>query len=193
MAPLSCLNDFQMVSCSKSSHVPLAPTRACSPGQTLPPQAHGHPGGAVLGRQLPPQLSAARLAVPAGSSGATREDFSKIFSKNLIFAVARQGEFFSLRVGSQEEHCLPCSQRSPRGAEGHLPFTSFRCIFSCPWVSPESPLGPLAPSTSAAGVPRQAPAVLRGSPGRVRAPLSPPQPGSTAHPSKAEANKRFPR
>lgn len=66
MEPLSSPNDFQMVPCSKSSYVPLAPTGARFPGQTLPPQAHGHPGGGggVCFREAapPPQLSAARLA-----------------------------------------------------------------------------------------------------------------------------------
>lgn len=66
MEPLSSPNDFQMVPCSKSSYIPLAPTGARSPGQTLPPQAHGHPGGgSVLGRQLPPPA----LCSKAGCAG----------------------------------------------------------------------------------------------------------------------------
>lgn len=96
--------------------------------------------------------------------------FSKIFSKNWIFAVAMQGEFFSSRAGSQEEHCLPHLEERE----------TFPFLLSCSWVSAEQRArqGPPAPSASAIGVPppaapRGAPTEPQGSPGRVRAPPQP--------------------
>lgn len=88
---------------------PTSPSLRPEPAPLPRPCHHkptGSPGGAGFGRQLPPQLSAFRLSVPAGSSGATREDFSQICYKNLIFVVAGQGEF-SLFPGGIAGGALP--------------------------------------------------------------------------------------
>jgi len=106
---------------STSSHVPLAPAGAQTPGQTLPPQAHGHPRG------LPPPPVLHSQAVPVGTAW---EDFSQICYKNLIFVVARQGEFFSFRVGSREERRLPHSQLLSEGQRDTFP--SLLSVFSHP-------------------------------------------------------------
>lgn len=207
MEPLSSPNDFQMVPCSKSSYVPLAPTGARFPGQTLPPQAHGHPGGggSVLGRQLPPPSSLQQgWLVPAGSSGATWEKFSEIFSKNLIFCSCKAGRvclFLGGIPGGTPPAPLTALTLRSRGT--HLPFLHFfptHFLLSlgdsgeptripspqhlCHWCVP--PLLPL-------GEPLQSPRTALGGSEPPRALLSPPQPSSAAGPSKAEANKHSPR
>lgn len=94
--------------------------------------------GAVLGRQLPfpppTQLPTAGLSVPAGSSGATWEDFSQVCYNNMIFGVAGQGEFFlfsdGIPGGTVPAPLTALTLRSRRTPS--LPFTSLQCISPAP-------------------------------------------------------------